>query len=322
MVFFENCKYIVFSGSGTLGYSFEGAIQCMEDILSPASFKRIEGVAGTSGGAICALMFALSLSREDRAKVMEWLTDTRRLVPCPDITLMMNKFGIENGRAFRQIIREIVALGGLSEKTTLMDMERLLRLKIVFVATNLNRGGVVHLSAETAPDMLVSDAVFASCCIPVVFAPFRHNESLYCDGALTEYVPDVFPPDQTLALEIPVDEGGSPSINSWGMFLGSMMHVNFELQKKFRVSIPNTIRVWDRTLEGLPCNILDGGVDEQTVRIMQHAGYISCVAHLFPSLCAIVGRVVTLLSETQITLDSTTTTCPMSEDENGFDEDG
>lgn len=167
-----------------------------------------------------ALVVALSLQRQQRLEVVSCLSDFTNVIRCPNISLMLNNFGIEDGATFRRVVQSILTMGGLSEQSTMSDLHRLLRIDIIFVAHNLIDGRTVHLTAEETPDLLVCDAIFASCCVPFLFAPVKYNGLVLCDGALSSYTPVMFAAQHTLQIICP-PWYKCENIDTWFNFLRS-----------------------------------------------------------------------------------------------------
>ena len=186
-------------------------------------------MAGTSGGAIAALMLALALPREKRERAFGTLADFSQLLRSPD-PLLAN-FGFDDGAALREVVRDVLRAGGLSDAATLADLRRLLRLEVVFVAHDMTCGRPVHLSATSTPHMSVADAVFASCCVPLLFAPLRLGRSLLCDGAFSECVPKVAEFDDATTLFVVVPQHTRvDNVATWYDFLSCFMLVSLAPQ--------------------------------------------------------------------------------------------
>ena len=205
-------RYLSFSSAGTKGLAFAGVLDALE--MSIESFtsqtfddwrRSLRGVAGTSAGSIAALTLALGMPRDLRQEVLTTeLSDVHNLIRCPDVSLLLGRFGVEDGQAFKQAIKNVLARGGLSSTSTMSDLRRLLQIDIIFITSELNCQKPIHLSAATVPHMLVCDAIFASCCMPFVFAPFEFGGSMFIDGSLTCSLPDVFDRgEETLFVYVP-----------------------------------------------------------------------------------------------------------------------
>jgi hypothetical protein len=272
----SHLEYVSFTSSGSHGFMFEGAIRALEDNLPDFETwtRSLKGVAGCSGGALMALIFALAIKREERSRIMYYLSDVTNVIRCPNLSLMWNDFGIEDGTAFRKTIQDILAIGGLSERSTMQDLHRLFRIDIVFVAHNMINGETIHLTAQTTPDLLVCDAVFASCCIPLVFKPVKFKNYVLCDGVLSSHTPDVFPRDRTLLFMIPPDYD-CDKIDTWRSFLRSILVACLVHQRAHTNEIINSTcccilsHPFMKSIESIETN-----VDAETLQTIIHCGYV------------------------------------------------
>ena len=284
MVFSE--RYLSFSSSGSYGFVFEGFVRAVED-HAPTWLRDLRGVAGTSGGAIMALVVALGIGREAREDLVARLCDITNVVRRPDVSLMVRDFGMEDGSALRGIVEDILTRGGLSRASTLRDLRRLLRLEVVFVAHDLHTCRAVHLSADSEPDMPVADAVFASCAVPLVFAPLRAGGRALCDGALSECVPDVFPDAETLSvIVVPFYE--VPSLQTWFDFLAALLRTNFVAQRP-------RIEAMQAGPRAVAYDLPDAGpslrtVDRRAYEQMLRVGYAGGAARARPDTARALGR--------------------------------
>ncbi len=230
--------YVSFSSGGTKGVAFAGVIRALEEQFQrrwgvPYATWRtdtLRGVSGTSAGAIAALVMALGLSHEQVRHFLETeLRDPWDILPCPDVKMLYEQFGIDDGRHLRERLANLLALGGLNPQTTLGVFHRITRIELMCVASNLHTGLPVYMSTWRTPDMRVVDAVFASCCIPLAFTPVScpldaHTMSLV-DGTLTCRLPSQFPLAQTLLIYLahPSAEGAVVPPRSWPNFLAGLV---------------------------------------------------------------------------------------------------
>lgn len=276
-------RHVCFSSSGTHGLLFEGVVRALEDHIPEYDrwARELRGVTGTSGGAIAALALALSVNREVR-NMLHSLGDFANVVRCPDVSLMMHAYGVDDGEYMKQLTRDLLTAGGLCASSTMADLHRLLRLDVVFVAHSMTEGVSVHLSAQNTPDMLVSDAVFASCCIPFVFTPLRYKDLVLCDGVLSECIPDVFPVESTLHVVIPPTATRHLDVDSWCGFMFCLLRA-CTMSQLPRIdailAMDNTIRVSHPFMNGISTmnRFADGMIDA----VIQ-CGYVVGMTYMYP----------------------------------------
>lgn len=288
-------QFVSLSSSGSHGFLFEGAWRALE--AHAPNFDEwcasLRGVAGTSGGAIMALAIALSLNRAQRERMMNALADLSNVVRNPDVSLLVHRYGFEDGTGLRSIVADMLCMGGLNCDTTLADLSRLLRMRVVFVAHDLGVGSSVHLEAATAPTMRVVDAVFASCAIPILFAPLRHGKRVLCDGVLSEYIPDVFPEDATLHLIVPtIYDNDLRKVRTWFAFMNSLLLATIAPQRPRLDALAargNTIVTWGSPMESM--RSLDT-VDNERMRQVLACGYVAALGFCGTNVSDALGRVV------------------------------
>ena len=224
----EATRYLCFSSSGRSGVAYEGVLLAWE-ALDASGYARtmdqLRGVAGTSGGCLMALAVALRISPASRqAFVREFATLFAAPTANPNLPLLFRAQGMDDGAAFRRKVGDLLAAGGLSPTATLSDLSRLLRMRVVFTAHDLATTRTVHLCADTHPSMLVQDAVMASCCVPLIFTPVRHERLVLVDGCLSEECTSPFPEGETTMVVVRtclscLHEG----VDTWPSFLCAVL---------------------------------------------------------------------------------------------------
>jgi len=191
-------KNLVFEAAGIRGIAYCGAIQEME---SKKLMNDIQKVAGTSSGAIMALVVSLGYSGEEIQKLIgetnfKKFNDGNFLI-FGGVKRMKNYFGWYRGKKLGNWLGKIV-----EQKTGNADMtfEELHQkgFKDLYVAsTCLNRQQPVIFSYETYPKMKVKDAVRISAGIPLYF------EAVFMDSTGNIYNH----PKQKEGLDVMVDGG-------------------------------------------------------------------------------------------------------------------
>jgi predicted acylesterase/phospholipase RssA len=284
----SRARYISIASAGTRGFAYLGFVEALEDHLERLAGVTFEewrgnllGVVGTSAGSIAALIVLLGIDRHSRSQLLRHFSDIRSIVRYPDVSLLMNEYGCDDGSLFKEVVQSILVQGGLSPTSTLRDLKRLLRQDFSCVCTSLNKGESVVLSADNYPDLMVCEAIYASCCIPCLFVPQRVGDEFLVDGALTSSLPRVYDDDLTLFLDLPRDTHETRSLESWGDFLQSMIHCNQALQKDKTRRLQETRPeqcFFLQSSESSPC--FDIHLNENSTERMFLSGYIETVQKL------------------------------------------
>ena len=256
--FFKSCLG-VFQGGGCRAAAFVGAYQ--EAISSGVSFTE---VAGTSAGAIVASLIGAGAPPRDLRDAIT--------------TLDFNSFvGEPNRKATRGISGHIFGMKFPQYADLLFDQgfhsslpikkwvdEQLARLlpaekhpitfsSLLFptyiVSTDLTRSEAKVWSQQTTPNELVSDAVQASCAIPIFFQPVGKR---HVDGAVVSNLPAfVFfgrensqraLASRVLAFTLTADE---PDTGTWGTqkFLELLANALVDGGQQLQLNLQNNVHI-------------------------------------------------------------------------------
>lgn len=191
---------LVFEGGGVKGIAYVGALRVLDQ---KGYLKNVEKVAGTSAGAITALLLGVGFSVEEcdallRKTDFKDFQDSSLLTS--DSSALANGYGIYLGKKLYQWFQERVAekfegkklatFADLMEKRAEQNHDPEWELRsdkyraLYFTGVNLNTHYLEIFSYETTPTMPLADAARISMSIPFVFAPFKLNDHLYVDGGV------------------------------------------------------------------------------------------------------------------------------------------
>jgi len=300
----QRCRAIWVTGAGSKAGTYLGVLEALEryDSAQGAGDGTLAWTAwleqscgsfgGASAGATMALALALGLRAAEMRQVLHpLLEDVQRIVPQPDVANLAERYGLDDGRALRQIVSDIMRRGGLSEDTTFVRMHSLTRREFACSGTNLNTRQARLFNRHSTPTMRVLDAVTLSMGIPFVFAPIEFAGDLYIDGALTcNYPPqDAFDPTSTMLWTL--DSPRRTQIDGWVSYMSAVVNVGLAAQEA-------TERRWAATAPlhmnvRLPASLRDAqGFDmNQTTdatRRFVACGYAAVVERLVPMLRSLV----------------------------------
>lgn len=140
-----------------------GVLRALEDEgLPPAA------LAGTSGGALVATLYAAGLTPDDLTRLATEVT-WKRLA-----TLHVPRLGLLSSKRIEDFLVEIIGDRRFED----------LRIPTYVVTTNLLTGDKTVFHHGT-----VAPVVRASCSIPQIFSPVEIDGGLYSDGGVVEYLP-------------------------------------------------------------------------------------------------------------------------------------
>ena len=163
---------VAFSGSGFKVPAHAGALQAIFD----AGYKPIE-LAGTSGGSICAALYASGMSLSDMktlALTHDWsnmmcfspLAALRIQGFCDGANLLAWMKDRTGGKTFSQLDVDLTA-----------------------IASNVANEGAFTFSRAETHDVPIALAVRSSTSIPFLFSPVSIGDALLADGGMVNNIP-------------------------------------------------------------------------------------------------------------------------------------
>lgn len=155
---------LVFKGGGVRGIAYAGALQVLEQ---KGILQGIHRVAGTSAGAITAMLVAL---KYDAAGIREIVgnMDFSRLEDGWGPWRIPSHYGLYEGDAALDWLEANIA-AKMGHGATFADMRAKGYLDLHVVATNLDTQSPFIFSPDSTPNVQVSVAVRASMSIPLFF---------------------------------------------------------------------------------------------------------------------------------------------------------
>lgn len=176
---------LVFGGGGARTLAYAGAAHSLRML---GLVRRLDAVAGASGGAILAVLAALSLGPQEILGAMSALPDSEQLS-----WMGLNRnLGLTSGAELFGAIEAAVAERTGVAEPTLGDVEAASGVRVFIATTSLARRAPLYLDSRTHSAMRVRDALKASAAIPFFFSPVRSpfdKEDMLVDGCLTDCTP-------------------------------------------------------------------------------------------------------------------------------------
>ena len=189
------------SGGATKGIAHLGVLKAMEELGIEADV-----FVGASAGAIAGAFFSQGFSSE---QMVDWLRPFWRR---QDREPMKGRFFL-GGPTFEQMSNPGYLLSGLlsidpferflADRLPTNDFGRLQK-KLLVTATDVDGRGRRVFGVGYDDETPISQAVAASCCVPVLFRPYRIGDRFYVDGELV----------RTLSIDLAVEAGADVVIVS------------------------------------------------------------------------------------------------------------
>jgi NTE family protein len=169
---------IVFEGAGIRGLAYSGVIAELE---ARGVLKNVKRVAGTSAGAITAMMLCLDYNADEIANVIQQTRfqkfNSGRFFFLGGMHRMNRYFGWYRGRRFEQWLDALIKAKTGNANITFAGLKEQGYKDLFVTGTDLTLQKAVLFSHETFPQMRIRDAVRISMSIPLYFeAVFLKND--------------------------------------------------------------------------------------------------------------------------------------------------
>ena len=176
------------------GIAYVGAMEVLdrEGILN-----NIERVAGTSAGAMVAVLVGLKYSAEEVKDVL-WHLDFNNFMDKSNFfvgntTRLLKEYGWYKGDFFRQTMADLIQRKTGNGEITFGELAATKEYREIYlVGANLSTSLSEVFSHKTTPEMKVADAARISMSIPLFFASVKggkNKKHIYVDGGLLENYP-------------------------------------------------------------------------------------------------------------------------------------
>lgn len=191
-------KNIVFEGAGIRGIAYSGAIAELE---KAGRMQQVEKVAGTSAGAIMALIVSLGYSAAEIQTIIagtnfKKFNDGRNFF-AGGIHRTNKFFGWYRGVRFQRWLEELILRKTGNAEISFEELHQKGFRDLYVTGTSINQQKLVIFSRHTYPRMKIKDAVRISVSIPLYF------EAVFIDkeGHVVRH------PKQKQGLDVMVDGG-------------------------------------------------------------------------------------------------------------------
>lgn len=184
-------KSIVLSGGGPAGFSMYGVLR--ESNKSGFwDLNNIETIYGTSVGTILGLIISLNYDWEildnyiiNRPWQQIFKFDMVYLISA------IHKKGIYDINIIQDIFTPLFNGKDIPLDITMADYYEKTKIEFHFYTTEINNleTEYIDISHHTHPEWKLLDAVYASCCLPILFSPLQIEDKCYIDGGIYNNYP-------------------------------------------------------------------------------------------------------------------------------------
>jgi predicted acylesterase/phospholipase RssA len=177
-------KHIVIGGGGHYGLTMYGILK---EAHKHGFWKRenIQSLYGTSIGSLICLIVTLDY---------DWDTLDRYFIERPwetvfkfDLNTIMYAFenrGIFDQAIVNELIKPLLLGKDIPLDITLKEYYERTHIDMYITTSEVVQFELIVLSHKTHPEWRLLDAIYASCSLPVIFAPIIRNNCCYIDGGL------------------------------------------------------------------------------------------------------------------------------------------
>lgn len=263
-------RNLVLEGGGVKGIAYIGAL---EELSSEGILQDIERVAGTSAGAITALLVGLKYSPDKIRQKMgdldltyfldEELLSGQEVSNLEDlknfdfrknwpealsaIMKLVSNFGICEGKNFRSWASKIVKDATGYKDPSFEQLQDEGFRDMYFIGANISKGVAEVYSHEDTPDMSVIDAVRTSMSFPFVFTPLKRKGTRVDGGLIRNYPIRLFDRKEYVEnkdYEEELEEYrernvnmGQHERNHWGEWVLNKETMGFKLDSKDEIAV-------------------------------------------------------------------------------------
>jgi NTE family protein len=178
----DTIKHIVISGGGIIGFAQYGVLR-ESNLRGLWSFENIESIYGTSIGSILGVFLSLKF---------EWSVLDDYIIKRPwqnvinftmySIIQSFESRGILNIKIIEDILAPVLRAKNIDTNVTMREFYELTDIELHIFVTELNNFNIIDIYYIEYPDWKLVDAVYASCSIPIIFAPLLKDSKCYIDG--------------------------------------------------------------------------------------------------------------------------------------------
>ncbi len=311
-----NFRNLVFEGGGVKGIAYGGALHELEQRGILAGIKR---VAGTSAGAITAVLLAVGYSHQEISDITaetnfnNFADDNLEIVR--DAKRFISDFGWHKGNFFKKWIGRLIRNKTGKKDLTFQQLKDLDNtLDLYLVATNLSDQVSEIFSHEHTPNVEIRNAARMSISIPLYFKCVRYgsDEDIMVDGGVAwNYPLNIFDKKNYLdksqnGEEVDYNQGENYIFNheTLGFRLDSLKEIEFNQSNwsnvprdidnilnyavalvGFMLSVANKKHLhkndWNRTvfIDTLDVNAIDFDLPEHQVKSLIESGKNGVINH-------------------------------------------
>ena len=196
--------HLIFAGGGTRGIAYTAVMDELQR-QQCFSYADLKSVAGTSIGAMFAILVAIRMSPSKMLELVH--TNNVEAILNIDMANLFYRWGLDDGKNLYQFIDRIVEDQTGKANLTFQQLYDIYPIDLFIPVTNLNTAEKIILNKDTYPNMTVATAVKMSMALPPFYAPVYYDGAYFVDGGLMSnfYVDHIEDPSHMLGIRITWD---------------------------------------------------------------------------------------------------------------------
>jgi NTE family protein len=179
----EKIKTIFFSGGGTRGLAFMGAIKALQE---HNMLNNYETIIGTSIGSMIACGLSLGVSFNTMKKI--WFDFDASQCSNINIENLLTDFGLDDGKKFIQPFINAFETKA-NRNLTFKKHYELTKKKLIIAVACVNDQKTYYFDYQKTPNVSVIRAVRMSISVPFFFTSQKYCRKNMVDGSTFEYYP-------------------------------------------------------------------------------------------------------------------------------------
>jgi predicted acylesterase/phospholipase RssA len=185
----SNIRHLVLSGGGIWGFKTLGALRAAEE-LQLLDISKLETIYCTSVGSMIGILLSMKF---DLLTIQEYIIKRPwQHVWGINMNNILNIFqtrGIYQNTVIIEYLSPFFKALDYPTDITMQQLYEKTGIEIHIYVTELNHFQSVDICYKTHPDWLVIDAIYTSCCVPILFSPLIKDNKCYIDGSLVMNYP-------------------------------------------------------------------------------------------------------------------------------------
>jgi len=168
-------KNIIFSGGGFKGWAYIGSIRALNERVD---FKDIKKIIAVSCGSIFSIFYILQI---DYRYILDFFLN-QNLKKYMDVNIdsLLTNQSILEGKLLKSMLKELIS-SKINPDCNFMELYNQTKINYTVLSFNLTDIDIEYFNKTNTPDVMVVDAIMASCAVPLLFPGYTINEKVYYD---------------------------------------------------------------------------------------------------------------------------------------------